>query len=611
MCPAPRTGTRPTTMRTPGTPDSPELNDVDPDWHLHLDEPQGDDDEPPTKRRPLDVVKPTDSPRDWRPMCRVDSPAQAAEWLKTEIGTGPLSGVFRRSGDLVHCPLVGHEGYREPDSGDDGAAQVRPLTNTALASRIQWSYKVHKVVRDDAKRKFTVATMFPKDAARVACETVDLLPNVRVLRGVIHSPIVRADGSLLVDPGHDTTTGLLYLPDPALKVAPVPERPLAEDVSAAVGLLDEMTAGFQFLTDSDRANYYGLLLTPLLRALVPPPYKLGAIGAPMPGSGKTLLATVLRTIHGGVFRPEMPADDEELRKVVTAILDVTTGPVAHIDNVAGVLRSSTLAALLTSAVWEDRRLGSQTMIRATNDRLWVLTGNNVTLGGDLVRRTVWVTIDPGVPNPHLRTGFAIEDLETWARDNRGRLLHALLVLVRAWVAAGRPATRKGSDSYARWLGVVDGILHNAGVPGRFDAAESAQQAEGSDDDDWRDFLTPVRAEFGAETWTVKQLLRRVHDGRHTGTSPEDTSYEYEHPIHLDALPAELVAKAAHARGNLAAIAKSLGRFITNRRGRWAGDMRVVDAGVDRTKVKLWRIETLKEAKAALEALERRGGGSDA
>jgi hypothetical protein len=545
--------------------------------------------------RPLGVVGPDVTPETWRPMCRVDSPAHAAEWIRTEAGAGPLSGVFRRGFDLVHCPLVEEEGYREPDGGDDGPAQIRVMSYTLLASRIQWTYMVHKVMKDDAGRKVMVPTMFPKDAARVACEAADMLPNVRPLRGVIHSPIVRADGSVLANPGYDDPTGLLYLPDPKLKVPPIPEKPTRDQVRDAVALLDEMTAGFRFLTPSDRANYYGLLLTPLLRELVPPPYKLGAIGAPMPGSGKTLLATVLRIIHGGVFRPEMPADDEELRKVVTTILDVTTGPVAHIDNVSGVLRSSTLAALLTSAVWEDRRLGSQTMVSATNDRLWVLTGNNVTLGGDLVRRTVWVTIDPGCPEPHLRTGFAIEDLESWTRRRRGDLLHALLVLIRAWVAAGRKAERKGSDSYAQWIGVVDGILTCAHVAGTFSGVESAQQSLGSDDDDWADFLEPVREEFGAKSWTVKELLGLVHDGRAKDTSPGGTFYEDAHPIHLDALPAELVAKAAQARGNLGVVSKSLGRFIMNRRGRWARNMRVVEAGVDnRTKSKRWRIETVSE-----------------
>jgi hypothetical protein len=174
------------------------------------------------------------SPQTPRPVCRVDSPAQAAEWLRTEVGRSALAGVFRRGAELVHCPLVGQDSYREPADGHDGAAQVRPLVPTSLASRIQWSYAVYKVMEDAQGRKIPVDTMFPKDAARVAVEAIDMLPHVQRLRGVIHSPIVRADGSILSAPGYDPATGLLYLPDPAFKVAPVPERPTAEQVAGAV-----------------------------------------------------------------------------------------------------------------------------------------------------------------------------------------------------------------------------------------------------------------------------------------------------------------------------------------------------------------------------------------
>lgn len=520
----------------------------------------------------------------------VRSAGHAAEWLKEEIGSGQLSGMFRRGLELVHCPRIGHDGYiPSADGADDGPAQVRPMNYSTLASRIQYSYWVVKNTEDGP-----VAALFPKDAARPACDAVDLLPNVRPLRGVVHSPIVRTDGSILGAAGYDSATQLLYLPDRGLALPAVPERPTPEQVEAAVDLLDRMVAGFDFLTKSDKANYFGLLITPLLRELAPPPWKLAAIGAPQPGSGKTLLASVARIIHGGVFRSEMPEDDAEMRKAISTILDVTTGPVVHFDNCTGVLRSSTLAGLLTSPVWEDRRLGGNTMMSAANDRLWTITGNNLSLGGDLVRRAFWVTIDPAVPDPHLREDFAIPDLERWARDHRGELLAALLTLVRAWVSAGRPITRKGSDSYAGWIAAVDGILTIAAVPGVFDARESARQTVGSDDDEWREFLEAVEQEFGATEWTVKALLARVHDGQ-DGSGDYGNAYAASHPIPLDALPAELAERAARSRTGLGTLSKSLGRWLMNRDGRWAGRLTVRRVGRDRNKVALWRIQSLPDA----------------
>jgi hypothetical protein len=308
------------------------------------------------------------------------------------------------------------------------------------------------------------------------------------LRAVVHSPVIRADGTILAEPGYDPETRLLHLPEPGLDVPKVPDRPDATDVRRAVALLNEMVAGFPFVTEHHRANFIGFMLTPLLRELVPPPYKMCAITAPQPGSGKSLLATCLRRIHGGIFRSETPPDEAEMRKTISAILETTTAAVVQIDNVTGPLRSSVMSGMLTNARWSDRRLGvnagPNAHIETANDRLWMITGNNVSIGGDLPRRTIPVVIDPRIPHPERRTGFAITNLESWVAEHRGELLAALLTLIRAWVVAGRPVdTATVSDDYAPWIETVRGILRNAGIEGVFDHPDT-QVETGVDDVEW-------------------------------------------------------------------------------------------------------------------------------
>ncbi len=518
-----------------------------------------------------------------RPPFDVTNKALAADQLATDLGQGPTAGVFRRGGALVRTPRVGEDGYIPPADEDDhdGPAQVRPMTAGALASWLSLRFRPTKRVKGDDGQWRLVPALFPRNAAQVAVDAPDMLHGVRPLRGITHTPVVRRDGSILDGRGFDELSGLLYLPDPTLLVPAVPEAPTTDDVARAAALLLGMVAGFRFVGESDRANWLGLALTPLLRLLTPPPYKLGAIGAPQPGSGKTLLATVLRLLHGGVFRSEFPGDEAELRKSVTAILDVTTAPVVHFDNLTGILRSSTLAGLLTSARWDDRRLGSTAMISAPNDRLWVVTGNNLAIGGDLARRTVHVTIDPGVPNPHLRTDFTITNLEGWVTEHRGELLAALLTLVRAWVVAGRPTrARRGSDGYARWVEMVDGILHFAGIPGTFDDPNAAPEPIGRDDDEWATFLAAIHREFGDHAWTARDVLAKVN----TTGRPDALR-----PIDEDDLPGELLAKLPHVAGP-SKLARTLGMWLRNRAGRWAGGLTVRHAGRDRTGTVLWRIE---------------------
>lgn len=508
----------------------------------------------------------------------VSDVARAVDNLTPLIGTGPLAGFLRRSGELVHVPALGEDGYDDRVIGSS-PAQVRPVLGDRLRARVQHEYWCYAVVVTKESVKH-VQTVVPRDAAGLLLADVDLLPNARELRGVVHTPVVRADGSVLDRPGYDDGTGLLYLPDRGLVVEPVPERPTREQLVAAVALVARMVVDFRYVTPHDRANYLGLLLTPLLREVCPPPYKLAVLGAHEKGSGKGLQATILRTLHGGVMRPPLPHEDEEVRKAITTTLWTTTAPVVVFDNAVGTLRSDQLAMLLTTDTWTDRLLGTNREVTVANDRLWLVTANNLGVGGDLARRVLRVTIDPGTPHPELRTGFAIPNLKGWVRDHRGEVLHALLVMVRAWVAAGRPVPPLASgDDYGQWVQVVGGILTHAGVDGTFGYVDPAERT-GADDDEWSEFLRAAHRAFGHNAWQVRELLALVVE------LPDPSAAGR---LDLDVLPAELTAKRRYG-DPLARLARPLGKWLQNREGRWADGRAARRAGQTRERVALWRVE---------------------
>lgn len=513
---------------------------------------------------------------------KVSNQPQAQRWLTHTLGSGGLSGLFVRGDELVHVAAEGESGYApltRDGAEHDGPAQIRRAGVALVAHLIDSHYDV---VRFDARSKLHKPTLFPEAVVKRATSWTGAHPNLRPLRGVVHSPVVRADGSLLDEPGYDKATGLYHLPEPGVVVPAVPADPSQLQIADAVALLTRMIDGFPFVTPADRDNFLGLLLTPMLRALAPPPYKLGAIEAHQRGSGKTLLAGLIRTVHGGVFRAEMPEDDAELRKQISTILLSTTGAVVLIDNVSGELKSSTLSSLLTTDKWDDRKLGSMdTMISRPNDRLWLVTANNLTYGGDIPRRVVRCRIDPGVPRPEHRTGFAIADLDGWVRSRRGELLGALLTIVRAWVVAGQPVpTRTTSDGYARWVATVSGLLAHSGLGASFDA-EATQVVLTDEESEWGVLLTALQREFGAAAWSA----RDVHDA-------------------IDVVPSMAVMPRAAGKARLAAddlpsqwcdgdrvsvSARSIGMWLRNRRGRWAGRLTVREAGT-RGHAALWRIE---------------------
>lgn len=515
------------------------------------------------------------------PRLLIESSAVMAYWLQQEMGQGRLSGFFARNGQVVHTPRVSELGYvPAPEGGDNGPAEIRPVTPDTLAAKLQFLYACYKSVKDKGEEEWKeVPAMFPVVAAKAVVNAPEALSGLRMLRGITHTPMVRKDGSILSEPGYDPSTGYLFLPGPGVKVRPVPDAPTIADRGKALHWLMAMIQGFPFATDEDRANYLGLLLTPLLREVAPPTYKLFGISAHQPGSGKTLLAHLVTLIHGGVMRTEVPEDEYGWRQMSTAILATTSAPAVVLDNVTGTLKSSVLAGLLTATEEiQERELGKSSNLTFTNDRVWVVTGNNMVLGGDLVRRTVTVMIDPDMANPETRVNFAIQDLPAWAREHRNELLWSLLVLIRAWVASGRPCpARRQSDSFATWETVVGGILAHAGVPGGFDQESGKRAAGGGDDDGLATLLAHLRERFGDKSWSVAEALE-----------PNGDEFVLDS---RDWLPMPVLDRLTRSE---AAGRKSMGHWLRFRLGRWVtGDdgraMVLRDVGKEKNLTR-WKVD---------------------
>lgn len=514
-------------------------------------------------------------------------PSDDTRWLLQEMGQGGLSGLFRRGPHVIYTPHVDELGYLAGPGGDEetGPYQVQRMTGSILRSRVSVLYDVTKYKQIGSGQKSMVIEtrpLFPLDCAIAALEAQEgEAINLRDLRGTTHTPMVRADGTLLDEPGYDDDTGFLYLPTGGMEDVKVPARPTRRQVVLATALLRGMIKEFPWVSQHDEANYLGLLLTPLLRLVAPPPYKLGVFNATNPGTGKSLLVDVMGQVHGIEKFNEMPGDSAELDKVLAGVLSTTTNPVVCFDNVTGVLRSSKMAALLTSSAYSARILGTTNSTGLVNDRLWTVTGNSVALGGDMPRRAVWISLDTGAPNPEERRGFSVNLVGGWAREHRVELFSALLTWVRAWAAAGMPVDKVGEDSYGTWIGIVRGILSVVGVPGEFDCMVSKKITVSDDDTEWAEFLGAVMARFGHDDWTTADLFAHV-EGAPMG--PEEVVGALPNSLH------EKYVKAGTAGSHVAA--RSLGKWLQNRAGRWADGMAIEDAGMDRTKKKRWRVKKM-------------------
>jgi hypothetical protein len=232
-----------------------------------------------------------------------------------------------------------------------------------------------------------------------------------------------------------------------------------------------------------------------------------------------------------------------------------------------------------------------------NDRLWVATGNNMVLGGDLDRRVVWVTVDPGMERPEDRDDFTIPDLAAHVTRHRARILADLLTMLAAWDVAGRPAGKPTSDSFGTWVAAVRGVLAVCDVPGTFDHHSSRSDTVDPDAEEAAAFLAAVHQLFGTGTWTAKSLVEAMVDPSRAAPV-EPKRYDWEAAEKFAERSATYAREAAaHAKGvalveayptaargrywrpgtPYAELTKPLGYWLRHREGQWFGGRRVEKA----------------------------------
>ena len=340
-----------------------------------------------------------------------------------------------------------------------------------------------------------------------------------VLTAIIEAPSFGRDGSLHNEPGYHPTGHTFYAPRPGFEVPTVPAQPTPSEVDRAKRIiLDDLLGDFPFVNDSERVHAVELLILPFVRALIDGPTPLHLIEKPAPGTGATLLTDVL--IYPATGRPIAAMtegrDEDEWRKRLTAKLR-TGSPAVLIDNLKRPLVSASVAAAITSTVWEDRILGTSDTTRLPVRCAWIATGNNPTLSSEIARRTVRIRLDAKRDRPWLRDRFRHPELRQWVSAYRHELVAAALTVVQAWIAAGKPAPTGSSalGMFESWSRVMGGILQVAGIPGFLSNLSDFYESTDTEGEMVRSFLAAWWEQYQDKELGVADLYRLCssEDGR--------------------------------------------------------------------------------------------------
>jgi putative DNA primase/helicase len=367
--------------------------------------------------------------------------------------------------------------------------------------------------------------------------------------GVITTPTLRPDGTILEKEGYDPETRLYLMTPPRLNMK---SRPSKEDAEEAVELLDELLTEFPFVDDESRSVALSGFLTTVARgAFVSAP--MHAITSPSPGSGKSYLIDTISAVATGQLCPVMAAGkkpEETEKRLGSAMLAGQS--LVSIDNMNGELGGDALCQCIERPRVQIRILGQSKLfnIEARGTTIFS-TGNNLILSGDIVRRSLRGLLDPHLERPEQRQ-FKNNPVAT-IMANRPKYIAAALTVVRAYVLAGSPGRAARLASFEGWSDTVRSALM------WLDRADPVLTIEKAREDDpkrvqLRQMLLSWREAVGVEMQNACHASKIIDLASQVG--PDDK------PVWPD-----LNLAVTEALGDRYKVsAKSLGRWLTRQEG---------------------------------------------
>ena len=374
--------------------------------------------------------------------------------------------IFSRAGSLVF-PVVD-----TVPAADGRRTMVARLRRFCANSLIEWVSDAALFRRFDAKRHCWVDVDPPRQVldSLLVREGRWSIPRIS---GVITTPTLRADGSLLIDPGYDPRTELYLLP--GFGPLAIPEQPTREDAQEALAVLEGLLGEFLFVGETSRVVALAAILTALVRgSLATAPMFL--IQAHASGTGKSYLVDLISAVATGRECPvhTIGENKEEIEKRLGSIL-LDGSPIMSLDNCMKDLGGPMLCQMSERPLVKARILGRSEMPECECRTTVLATGNNVSFKADMLRRGLTCYLDAQTGRPELRE-FRRDPLGEVLADRKGHVA-AALTIVRAYLAAGSPAVCGSLGSYGTWSRMVRSPLVWLSLPDPIASIESSREED--------------------------------------------------------------------------------------------------------------------------------------
>ena len=397
---------------------------------------------------------------------------------KTKKSSSPRAEVLReRPAVMVPGTHLTKKGYKEIGNDDFALSVLKTLPNDVVYDRggvpvevvgeqgkqklqvltpdrmrlimdqhmrlIHWSRKSKKITQT-----YKNAT---RDWSKLVLASVGDSPHVKPMHLFTNYPVYNSDWELAKAGWHE---GMYYDEPPEL-------AGITPKTGSGWSIMEDLLVDFPFSDEADKENFVSLMLTPLIRPAVLGNVPLFLVKSSLPRTGKTkLVEQVLGGIYLGEETPSMQwstNEDERDKRILSILKQGDT--MLHVDNVNHYMDSPALASLVTSKYYSGRLLGQSQMLRLENTLTIAATANNPRATGEIVKRTVPITLQPETETPELRDDFKHPHLFKHVIKRRARVWAWMLGMIEQYKQSGFPATKLKMGGFEGWMAAMSGIMH--------------------------------------------------------------------------------------------------------------------------------------------------------
>lgn len=424
------------------------------------------------KRRPLHVAGPEDAP--------VHDPARPPILIKPgrldlavssaidALSKAPTLHLYVRKGegDLVRiseAPKPDPEDTRAVFS--EGTPRIFDLSLAGIATRL-----CSVASFQEAKGAKIVDVNPPHLLCAAVLDKGACVGRLHTLTGIIETPTMRPDGSILATPGYDPATGYYLALDG--EWPEVPAEPTQGDACFALSRLADIFVDFPWQDPSGASVAIAATMAIVARPAIAGPIPAFIFDANEPGFGKSYIVDTIchlttgRSVGNVHFPSRTDNSDEEVEKILAGAA-LGGARILWWDDLPfqNPFGGSALQGKLTARdTAQFRMLGQTKQMVLPWFAVQFGTGNNVQTTHDMERRSYRARIvskwENSAARPEGKAGGWTHPerkgkLVEYVLEQRRALVVDVLTILRAFHLAGRPGTdpdHEGFEGFSRLVG---------------------------------------------------------------------------------------------------------------------------------------------------------------